>query len=194
MAISSKDDSCMGLRFGFENPTNSPKRKFRWLFQIDDISAKNSKASEAKALPHRRGARPSLSWKEMECQHMNETIWFPMKPDWKPVQLHLYDIHCNSNPVFDWIRYSERNTGGEGIYDPQNGVWNPILDAELKREATIKMLDGCGNVLETWTLEGCYPQNIEWGELDMDNVDLVTVDLTLRYDRAFIVPGGGGDF
>jgi hypothetical protein len=183
----------MGLRFGLERDDLSFKRKFRYLFQIAGISALDI-GSETNALPHRRGARPSLGWKEFEFQHLNESIWYPLKPDWKPVQLHLYDLRCNQNPVFDWIRYTDTfirsgspASGIQGIYDPENGTWRPIVDAEFKRNATLKMLGGCGETIEEWRFEGCYPHNIEWGELDMDNSDLVTVDIQLRYDRAFLV-------
>jgi hypothetical protein len=176
----------MGLGFGFDDVDLSYKRKFRWLFKINGISAQG-----ANALPHRRGSRPSLSWKEFEFQHLNETIYFPLKPDWKPIQLHLYDIRCNKNPVFDWVRLNESgipstSAGISGIYDPEIGKWNPVITAGFKRDAKLLLLGGCGETLEDWTIEGCYPQNIEWGELDMDNSDLITVDLTLRYDRAYI--------
>lgn len=185
----------MGMRFGLEGSDAIPKRKFRWLFKISGVSAEDSPAGgQARALPPKRGARPSLSWKEYECQHLNETIYYPFKPDWKPVQLHLYDINCTTNPVFDWIRLTQNLAQG-GLYDPQSGNWTPIVDAEFKREGKLLMLDGCGTTLEEWTFENCYPQNVEWGELDMDSSDVVTVDLTLRYDRAYIAigdPGGPG--
>ena len=47
------------------------------------------------------------------------------------------------------------------------------------------MYDGCGEILETWTFENVWPNNIEWGELDMSDSSYVTIDLTLRYDRAY---------
>lgn len=182
------ENESMGLRFGFDDDSLSYKRKFRWLFKIDGISAQG-----ANALPHRRGSRPSLSWKEFEFQHLNETIFFPLKPDWKPIQLHLYDVRCNRNPVFDWIKLAATGANGvgppiaaNGLYNPQLGTWNPVITSGFKRNAQLLLLVGCGETLEDWTIEGCYPQNIEWGELDMDNSDLITVDLTLRYDRAYI--------
>ena len=174
----------MGMRFGLEDSTTIIKRKFRWLFQIRPISAVEPSLGQTNALPPRRGARPSLSWKEFEFQHLNESIHYPFKPEWKPVQLQLYDINCNQNPVFDWIRYTQQPGMllQGGMYDPGMGGCN------FKRLGTLLMLDGCGNTIEHWTFENCYPQNIEWGELDMDSNDLVTVDLTLRYDRAYIGP------
>src|SRR5581483_11741300 len=71
-------DNSMGLRFGLENDFLAIKRKFRWLFKIPNISA-----SGINSLPPKSGARPSLQFKEAEVQHLNETVYYPMKPDWK---------------------------------------------------------------------------------------------------------------
>lgn len=187
----------MGLRYGLEDPTAIAKRKFRWIFQIQGVSALDF-GGQTRALPPRRGNRPSLSWKEQECHHLNETIYYPMKPDWKPIQLQLYDLRCNNNPVFDWVRMNQlgmsvaanslrRGETTQGLYDPEHGLWNSVVESQFKRGADLYMLDGCGNPIELWTFENCYPQNIEWGELDMDSSDIVTVDITLRYDRAYVV-------
>lgn len=178
----------MGLSFGLEDPTIPLKRKFRWLFKIKGISSDDF-PGQIRALPPRRGNRPSLGWKEYEFQHLNETIYYPFKPDWKPVQLHLFDLRCNMNPVFDWIRFNQQATN-PGLYNPQIGTWTPVVCAQLKRNATLVILDGCGGTIEQWAFDGCYPQNIEWGELDMDNNDIITVDMTLRYDRAYLQKAG----
>ena len=83
------------------------KRKYRWLFKITDVSYDG-----VNALPPSKSARPSLSFKEMDAQHLNETLYFPSKPEWKPVNLVLYDVKNNSNvdPVWDWLTK---------IYDPK---------------------------------------------------------------------------
>lgn len=181
--MSCNNDNKMGLRFGLERDDVDVMRKFRWLFKIPGISCEDSSVS--KALPARRGARPGLSWKEQEFPHLIENISYPMKPEWKPVQLHLFDLSCNDNAVFNWIILNQRHFGS-GIYNPKQGVWTPVIDAEFKRTATLLMLDGCSNVKEKWIFEGCYPKSIEWGDLEMDLSDVVTVDITLGYDRAYI--------
>ena len=70
------------------------------------------------------------------------------------------------------------------------------------------MYSGCGDVMEEWVYSNIWPNNIEWGDLDMSNQDVVTVEMTLRYDRAYaedcsdngslftgdINPGGGAGF
>ena len=161
----------MGFDFGLESPNLCLMRKFRWLFFIPDVSAEG-----ANALPPEKGARPSLSFKEIEAQHLNEIIYYPSKPDWKPVTLTLYDLKKNKNPVFEWLKEK---------YDPEKGDWKVGINFK-KPIARLEMYDGCGNIQEIWTFENIWPNNIEWGELDMSDASYVTVELTLRYDRAYI--------
>jgi hypothetical protein len=161
----------MGFDFGLESPNLCLKRKFRWLFKVQDVSAQGTNA-----LPPEKGARPSLSFKEIEVQHLNEIIYYPSKPDWKPVTLTLYDLQKNENPVFKWLKEK---------YDPKEGTWK-VGQQFKKPVATLEMYDGCGNIQESWTFENVWPNNIEWGELDMADSSYVVVELTLRYDRAYI--------
>ena len=166
----------MGFDFGLEKPDLCLMRKFRWLFKIDEVCAQG-----VNSLPPEKGARPSLSFKEVEVQHLNEIIYYPSKPDWKPINLTLYDLKKNQNPVLNWIKEQ---------YDTQNGTWKVGYggdDRKFKKEnATLEMYDGCGNVIETWKFINVWPNNIEWGELDMQDNNYLTIDLTLRYDRAYI--------
>lgn len=165
----------MSFDFGLEK--GHPRRKNRWLFKIEGISAQGNNA-----LPPSKAARPNLTFKEMEAQHLNETIFFPSKPEWKPITLTLYEPFCGNDhtkhPVFEWLKKG---------YDPKNGNWKPALDNQFKIDrATLELYDGCGNTLETWVFEGVWPQGVEFGELDMGSSEVITCDLTLRYDRAWI--------
>lgn len=157
-------------------------RKFRWLFFIDGVSGDG-----ANVLPPDKAARPSLSFKEAEVQHLNETVYFPMKPDWKPITLTLFDLKGSGNPVFDWLSLQ---------YDVCNGdnpggnfaAWRNT--GNFKKNARLEMYDGCGELVEKWHFQNAWPNNIEWGDLDMQSNDYVTVELTLRYDRAWVTDCG----
>ena len=172
----------MGFDFGLEKSTTVFKRKNRWLFKIDDISA-----SGINSLPPSKSARPSISFKEMEAQHLTETVYFPGKPEWKPINLTLYDIKdcssSNEHVIFKWLR---------SCYDTlSESKWTPACTISetgwkfKEEQAELVLYDGCGNTLERWIFEGVWPQNIEFGELDMQSSDVITCDLTLRYDRAY---------
>jgi hypothetical protein len=164
--------STMGPDFGLGDDDVCFKRRFRWLLIIPQVSAEG-----IDTLPPSKSARPSLSFKEIEAQHVSETIYFPGKPDWKPITLSLYDIKKNRHPVMEWIKK---------LYDPQQGSYKYSCEGFKKDRATLELYDGCGEVIETWVYENVYPQNIEFGDLDMQNSEILTCDLTLRYDRAYI--------
>lgn len=169
------------------------KRKFRWVMALRLRNVASRKSDTAFVLPHRRGSRPNLTWKEYEFQHLNETIFYPLKPSWEPIDMTLYDI-CDGtntcNAVFDWVRLatSPLDANGvppPGIYDPQNGTFRPVIPAQFKRTTDLFIYDGNGKTLEHWVMDNCYPSRIRWGELDMDSSDVLTVDISLRYDRAY---------
>jgi len=157
-------------------------RKFRWLFFIDGVCDDGTSA-----LPPDKGARPSLTFKEIEVQHLNETIYFAGKPDWKPINLTLFDLKLSNNPIFSWLKNQ---------YEPCDdlGTWKAPSPGSWKKTGRLKMYDGCGNIMEEWVFMNIWPNNIEWGELDMSNQDYVTVELTLRYDRAWAKDCSGSPF
>lgn len=170
--------STMGMDFGLDGESTCYKKKNRWLFYIPEISADDN---SVECLPPFKTSRPSFSFKELEAQHITETIYFPGKPEWKPITLYLYDIKregATENPIFKWLKE---------LYDPQNGTYVPSCDGWKKR-GELEMYDGCGNVVERWIFENIWPQQAEFGELDMGVSDIATCDLTIRYDRAYIEP------
>jgi len=163
----------MGLDFGLEKSDAIMKRKFRWLLKIPDVCAD----SGINCLPPSKAARPELSFKEAEIQHLTEIVYYPVKVEWKPINLTLYDLKKNKHPIMEWIKK---------IYDPEKGVFKPGGTQGFKKKARLELYDGSGCILETWVLENAWPQNIQFGELDMSSNEAVTVDITLRYDRGYI--------
>ncbi len=177
----------MGLDAGLN--TRACKRKHRWLMSIDGVSG-TSTSGAITVLPPQRGARPQLIFKEMVAKHLNEDVYYPAKPDWKPVNLTLYDIKTDNSgdsveghPVFNWIRdiYIPADAGGADV-----GSWVPPIPAFLGRDTRLQLFDGCGNILETWVYKQAWPQSINFQDLDMGNSQILTCDLTLRYVRAFV--------
>lgn len=168
----------MGLDFGLQGTKNCVKRKFRWLFMIPDICA-----SGINSLPPARAARPTLSFKETAVEHLIETVYYPVKPEWKPIDLVLYDLSFKQkHVVFDWIQKQ---------YDPKPGMWkrpasSPNSGNSLKLDANLILYDGCGNSIETWILENIWPQSVNFDDLDMGDSMYLTCNITLRYDRAYI--------
>lgn len=165
----------MGFDFGLEQSTSVLKRKYQWLLKIPNVSAKG-----VHSLPPEKSDRPNISFKEISVEHLNETIIFPGKPEYKPISLTLYDLARNSNPVFNWI---------QKIYDPcrGKGKYQPFLEEGFKVNANLEMYDACGCIIEEWVYENAWPQSVDWGGLDMSDSAYLTMNITLKYDRAYIV-------
>lgn len=191
----------MGLQYGLwmSEPWNTQgrddnnrfgifKRRFRWLLKIqvpgekDGDSPLDVSATGVNALPPSQSARPSISFKEQEAKHLTESFYYPMRPDWRPIQLILYDVLRKNgkkviHPVFEWLKK---------IYDPKKDAsWFTATEKHFITTADLYMLDGCGTTIEHWVYENVWPQVIDFGRLEMNNSEVMTCDLTLRYARAY---------
>jgi hypothetical protein len=158
-----------GDSFGLADSNACFKRKNRWLFMIPDISAEG-----INALPPSKASRPSISFKELSVEHLNETIYYPGKPEWKSIVLTLYDIYKPQNKIWEWIN---------SYYDVENEKFKYSVGFKQPR-AQLILYDGTGEKIETWFLHSVWCQDISFGDLDMGSSEIATVDLTLRYDRA----------
>lgn len=167
----------MGFEYGLEKSETIFKRKFRWLFKIPNISADG-----VNSLPPSKGSRPSLNFKELEVQGLNESIFLPGKADWRVINLTLYDLASKKHPVFDWVKR---------LYNPEKDEWNYAVSGDSNSFiipfANLELYDGAGCLIEQWKFETVWPQSIEFGDLDMSNSDVVVVDISLRYARSYVV-------
>lgn len=156
------------------------KMRYRWLFEIDSFS--QGAGGALPALPPKASSRPVVNLDEIKVEHLIERVYFPGKGDWQTIELTLYDVTntCFGNQIFTWL---------QRLYDPVAGTYTPVIDAQYKiPTSNLSLYDGCGNEIEVWYFENIYPTRIDWGTLDMEDSSFVTVDLTLRYDRAYVRP------
>lgn len=165
------------------------KRKFRWYFLIPDICDDG-----VDALIATKSARPHFAFKEAEIQHLSEIIYAPMKAEFKPLNLTLYDFKKEKHPIFEWIKrmydVNDRDVRWKAPSDKcvNPGKYNIVSKTEKCfkiQTAILTLLDGCGNSQETWYFENLWPQEIDFGDLDYSSSDIITVQLTLRFDRAY---------
>lgn len=169
---------------GFKNSSPAFKRMFRWRFSLAGIIGDFGLWVKTPS----RAQRPTISFKEQSYEHLQETISFPLKPDWKPLQVTVYDtyVQCvkNQNPVWNWINtyYQVTENTVSMAY-----ATNKNPNFSLKQTAYLIMYDGKGVPLEQWVFEGAWPQDINFGELAYDDSGISMIDFQLRYDRAYLV-------
>ena len=176
----------LGLQLGLHSGQYC-KRQHRWMFIIDDIAGDFSASREASVLPPLKSARPNITFKEMNVKHLFEDVYYPAKPDWKPIAITLYDLKKNIHPVFEWL--TEMYDPKRGTYTEPNAVTGP--NEGFIRQCTLQLYDGCGSTIESWIFEDCWPQSINFQTLDFGQDGIVMCDLTLRYARSYIDESNG---
>lgn len=160
----------MGIgRLGFQNLVF--KRKFRFTFELVDICGNKSVPKHYVKL----AARPSLSIEETEINFLHGRTWLPGKASWETMTVTYIDVaDFDMGPLFSWL------TSIYNFADPVN-LQMGSQRRDYTATALIKLWDGCGNLLELWTLRNVWPTTINFGELDYSSSEETTVELTLRY-------------
>ena len=108
--------------------------------------------------------------------HNQEVAYFAGKQEWESCKLVWYDSEQQpdtSAGIYNWIE-TIVNMQIIGVSAPTN----------YKRTAELDMLDGGGGITETWTMYGTWPEACNWMELNYTTSDLLTLEATMRYDRA----------
>ena len=159
------------------------KRQNRFIMYIPGITHTGTgQRAISKVMVEEKSSRPNISFKEIEVPHLIETIYFAGRPDWKPLKVTLYDV-ANDNPAWDWIKANYAVDSNNNQISVQ--YKGSLASSNFKRTIKIFMLDGCGNAIEAWTYMNAFPTDVEFGETDMTGNDVMKVNLTLRYDRAY---------
>lgn len=192
-----EEKKTMGLQFGLNKlDVNKVKRPFRWMFEVPQVCGDQSEG--VNALPPSKAARPTLAFKEMSVNHLVEDVYYPAKPDWRPINITVYDIKRENasassrgegysestsegqthHPVFNWL---------QEVYKVKEGKFLAPLKGKFIKECSLKLLDGEGCTIERWIFETAWPNNINFDMLDMANsTNILTCEFTLRYARAYI--------
>tara|TARA_R110002126_G_scaffold145798_2_gene291769 strand:- start:1042 stop:1530 length:489 start_codon:yes stop_codon:yes gene_type:complete len=144
-----------------------PKRKFRWVFQIEGIDAFLMKTA----------ARPSYETQEVEVGFINATRYLAGKTKFGTLDVTLHDAIAPSGAqqVMEWIRLHYESVSARSGY------------ADFyKRDCQLKMLDPVGTVVELWDLKGCFITSANFNDLDYNSDDMSEISLTMRYDNAVL--------
>jgi hypothetical protein len=145
--------------------TYEPKRKFRWILQIDGIDAFVLKTA----------ARPQATFEEVTIDYINAKRYISGKMSWNPIQITMHDPIAPSaaQKVMEWLRLN---------YEPLTGRMG--YASFYKKDINLKLLDPQGTVVELWDLTGAWPMDINWGDLDYASSDNVEISYSIRFDNA----------
>lgn len=153
------------------------KRKFRWTFAVKRENGNNVPASFVKM-----AARPNISFEETEINFLNGKTFLPGKGTWETITITYYDVSIiagngaggGNQALWSWLA---------SVYDftDHTGLKQSSARGCYGGEGICKLYDGCGDELERWVLFDCWPQAVNFGELDYSSSEEVTIEVTLRY-------------
>ena len=144
-----------------------PKLKNRFVMSIDGIPAYLIKTA----------ARPSITFEEVELNHMNVKRFVKGKGTWDTIEITMYDpvVPSAAQAAMEWIRLSHESvTGRDGYSD------------FYKKDVDFQVLGPVGDVVEQWKLKGTWIVTANFNDLDFASSDPVEISLTLRYDYAIL--------
>ena len=146
-----------------------PKMKARYIMYIEGIPSMLLK----------KAARPKISFDDVTLDHINIQRKLKGKGKWEDVSVTLYDpiVPSGAQAVMEWVRLSHESVTGRAGY------------AEFyKKDVKINMLGPVGDIVEEWTMKGCYIKEADFGEVDWTSqADVAEITMSLRYDYVLIM-------
>ena len=144
-----------------------PKTKNRYIMYLEGIPSYLIKTAN----------RPSITFEEVELNHINVKRYVKGKGAWEPIEITLFDpvVPSGAQAVMEWVRlHKESVTGRDGYSD------------YYKKDITINMLGPVGDKVEEWTLKGAFIVSAAFNDLDWSVSDPAEITLSLRYDYAIL--------
>lgn len=131
--------------------------------------------------------RPKLEWQEVDLHRYNSTSWIAGKHRFQPITLTIEDdvTSTAATVIRAQLQKQQWIVGAEGQWLAAAG------EGSLYKFTTyLEQLDGNDQVIERWTIEGSWIQDIDWGSLNYNTGEAVVITLTIRFDNARSELGG----
>ena len=156
-----------------------PKLKFRFRITFD-INFGGGQDLFSLTQNVQNVTRPKLTHEEVIIDSYNSKVYVAGKHVWDPVTIIIRDDITNK----------VTKKVGEQLQRQLNHFDQTAFSAggDYKFDCNIEILDGKSALAtESWKLEGCFIQNVDYSDTDYTANDPVTISMTLRYDNALHV-------
>ena len=159
-----------------------PKLKFRFRVKVENFGAQGAAREFTQNVMN--VSRPKINFEEVEIHSYQSKVYVQGKHTWETVQLVIRDD----------IQNSVSRLAGKQVQRQLNhfNQQSALSGSDYKFNARLEILDGqTTSPMETWGLEGCFLQNVDYSDSDYTTNEPVTVTMTIRFDNAVHVPGDG---
>ena len=159
-----------------------PKLKFRFRVKVEDFGAQGNAREFTQNVMNVKQTK--INFEEVEIHSYNSKVYVQGKHTWETVQIVIRDD----------IQNTVSRLAGKQVQRQLNhfNQQSPLAGEDYKFNTRLEILDGQTTApMETWGLEGCFLQNVDYSDSDYTTNEPVTVTLTIRFDNALHVPGDG---
>ena len=164
-----------------------PKLKYRFRLSFVNFGVSTNNVIEL-TKQVQDAKRPSVKFNPVTVDIYNSKVYFQGKPEWDETSVTLRDDSAGniSKMVGEQIQkqfdFQEQASAASGI--------------DYKFQLQIDILDGGNgaatpNALESWVLYGCFLDQVDYGDMNYNSQDPMTIALTVRFDNAEQLPAGG---
>lgn len=170
--------------FGINTGILHPKHKNRWRAIFTNLGGTNGAVAN---VPNDLSSqlitttRPNLSFEEFPLDRYNSRAYVAGKHTFEPITMTLEDDVTNkaSNAIQTQLERQQRLIGATGPW-----LNTEATASSYKFGTFLEQLDGNETVVESWRIEGCFLQAVDYGDYDYSTGDRVIITLTIRYDHA----------
>lgn len=127
-------------------------------------------------------SKPKIAYEPVEVHSYNSVAYYAGKHKWEEITLVVKDDATNNvsklvgHQMQKQLNHFEQTAFASGV--------------NYKFVTYIETMDGGNdNVLETWTLEGCFLSNVDHMDLDFGESAFQTITMQIRYDNATLGDG-----
>lgn len=162
-----------------------PKLQFRFRLTFVNFGVDNETAQLTRQVID--CSRPNLSFAKITVPVYNSTIYLAGKHTWNTMNINLRDDAQGNVSILVGQQLQKQLNFAEQA--------SAASASDYKFQLALEMLDG-GNgtdgpvVLETWDLEGCYIEGVNYNTVNYGTSEVVTISLTVQYDNAVQFIGG----
>ena len=162
-----------------------PKLKNRWRVTFANLGG--GVDSQPMSMQAVNITRPVLQFEEVQLDRYNSRAWVAGKHMFEPMTMTLEDdvTGSASQVLQEQLQKQQWLTGAEGPWLATAG------EGSLYKFVTyLDLMDGNEQVIEKWTVEGCWFQNVDYTDLDYSANEAVQITCTIPYDHARQLIGG----
>lgn len=156
-----------------------PKLKHRWRVTFANLGG--GADSQPLSMQAVTIERPKLSFEEVQLDRYVSRAWIAGKYTFEPVTLTVEDDVSGtaSQVIQEQLQKQQFLIGAEGPFLAAAG------EGSLYKFVTyLDQLDGNEQVIEKWTIEGCWFQNIDYMDNDFAASEALQITMTIRFDHA----------